>query len=223
LIILIFKAIKKKALKPTLINLGAIIALTIVFFFLTCLTSCQHQYAEIERKESTCTENGYVKYECSLCGESRTEDIEANGHKMEEIQRIEATSTEDDKIIEVCSACGYEHVTPIEKIADADSYSSSSQLADTNLATSDNSEPPVSEIQEESSSQAVVTEESALAALKVDADRHAIGCAETLVRSNLKDPSSAMFSNEEIIDSDDYLRYIIKLTVSATNSLGSTD
>lgn len=75
------------------------------------------------------------------------------------------------------------------------------------------SEPPVED-------EPVFSEEEALALLKADADLRAIGSAETLVRSMLYDPTSAVFYDEEILDSDDYLRYVVKLTVNATNALG---
>lgn len=47
-----------------------------------------------------------------------------------------------------------------------------------------------------------------------------IACAEQAVCNILRDPSSAIFNSAEIIDEDDYGRYLIKLDVTATNGFG---
>lgn len=60
------------------------------------------------------------------------------------------------------------------------------------------------------------------ALLKKKADGIAFSCAKTVVRGMLKNPSTMEVLNEEIIESDDYFRYYIKLNYSAMNNLGGT-
>ena len=64
------------------------------------------------------------------------------------------------------------------------------------------------------------SEEGKYALLKKKADGIAFSCAETALRSNLKNPSSMTVLGEEILDSDDYFRYYIKIDYSALNNLG---
>lgn len=42
----------------------------------------EHEWEEIDREDATCTEDGYVTYECSNCGETKTEVIKAHGHEF---------------------------------------------------------------------------------------------------------------------------------------------
>ena len=44
--------------------------------------------------ESTCTETGTIEYICTVCGETKTEEIEATGHDMTEVAEVSATCTE---------------------------------------------------------------------------------------------------------------------------------
>ena len=41
-----------------------------------------HDWEEIDRVEPTCTEDGYVTYECTRCGETKTEVLKALGHNF---------------------------------------------------------------------------------------------------------------------------------------------
>lgn len=48
-----------------------------------------------------------------------------------------------------------------------------------------------------------------------------ISAARSIVSDNLKAPSTATFSNETIVDEDNYGRYCVYLSVDAQNSFGS--
>ena len=63
--------------------------------------------------DATCTEDGYVTYTCTLCGDSYTEVIPATGHNHVETDRQEATCTEDGYVTYTCE-CGdtYTEVIP---------------------------------------------------------------------------------------------------------------
>ena len=59
--------------------------------------------------------------------------------------------------------------------------------------------------------------------LKGKADRIALDCAGTAVRDMLKNPSTMQVLGAEILDSDQYFRYYIKLQYSAKNNMGGLD
>ena len=48
----------------------------------------------------------------------------------------------------------------------------------------------------------------------------AISGAKTIISDQLTDPSSATWNSSEIVDSDSYHRYVVKLDVTATNGFG---
>ena len=56
--------------------------------------------------------------------------------------------------------------------------------------------------------------------LKKKADNIAFSCAETVLRGLLKNPSTMEVLGEQILDSDEYFRYYIKIEYSAQNSYG---
>lgn len=58
--------------------------------------------------------------------------------------------------------------------------------------------------------------------LKKKADAIAIACAETVIRGTLKNPDSMKVLKQEILDSDEYFRYYIKIQYSGSNSYGGT-
>ncbi|MCI9446707.1 MAG: hypothetical protein HFH36_04805 [Lachnospiraceae bacterium] len=59
-----------------------------------------------EVKPPTCAENGEKEYICSVCGESRIEEITKTAHTYEEII-IKATTAENGSITEKCTSCGH--------------------------------------------------------------------------------------------------------------------
>lgn len=51
-------------------------------------------------------------------------------------------------------------------------------------------------------------------------DNDAILCAQQVVESILKDPSSAKFNSKQVLEKDTYNRYLVELDVSGTNGFG---
>ena len=51
-------------------------------------------------------------------------------------------------------------------------------------------------------------------------DNDAILCAQQVVESILKDPSSANFNSKQVLEKDTYNRYLVELDVSGTNGFG---
>ena len=68
-----------------------------------------HRYSQ-DKKDATCTEDGYIKYSCSDCAYYYTETLNAKGHKMTP-KVIAPTCTAVGYTIDVCSACGIEDST----------------------------------------------------------------------------------------------------------------
>ena len=57
--------------------------------------------------QPTCTEKGVTTYTCTVCGETKTEDIAALGHKLVEVEAKPATATETgNNQYWLCSECG---------------------------------------------------------------------------------------------------------------------
>lgn len=67
-------------------------------------------------KAVTCTEDGYDKVICAVCGKVlKNETIESEGHKYSEEVTVDPTCTEDGYTIKTCSVCGDEVKTPGEE------------------------------------------------------------------------------------------------------------
>lgn len=89
-----------------------------------------HSFYEVESKEATCTENGYVKSKCFYCDSTITKTIVCGGHKLVTDEGVEATCTENgltqgshcsecNKVIkaqEIIEAKGHKFVT-LNKVA----------------------------------------------------------------------------------------------------------
>ena len=54
----------------------------------------------------------------------------------------------------------------------------------------------------------------------IDYDQKAIGIAQQLIRSDLKNPSSAIWNDVHVELNDDYYRYVVYVDVSAQNGFG---
>lgn len=80
-------------------------------------TWCEHEYKLVESKEASCTENGYEKYHCNLCGGDKKETLKKLGHSMEDVRRVEPTDDKDGEYVQRCTRCGYEktEVLPMPK------------------------------------------------------------------------------------------------------------
>lgn len=74
------------------------------------VTWCKHEYKLVESKEASCTENGYKKYHCDLCGCDKTETVKKLGHSMEDVRRVEPTHDRDGEYVQRCTRCGYEKI-----------------------------------------------------------------------------------------------------------------
>nr|DAL90366.1 MAG TPA: putative nucleic acid-binding lipoprotein.1, putative nucleic acid-binding lipoprotein [Caudoviricetes sp.] len=79
-------------------------------------TWCKHENRLVETKEASCTEDGYTKYHCDLCGRDTTETIKRLGHDMREVSRIKPTSESDGEFVTRCSRCGYEETEVLKKL-----------------------------------------------------------------------------------------------------------
>lgn len=66
-----------------------------------------HHFTEEVTKQATCTEEGEIKYTCTICGESFTETVEKTGHTWNdgEITK-EATCEESGTLTITCTVCG---------------------------------------------------------------------------------------------------------------------
>lgn len=71
---------------------------------------CEHEYKLVESKEASCTENGYEKYHCNLCGGDKKETLKKLGHSMEDVRRVEPTDDKDGEYVQRCTRCGYEKI-----------------------------------------------------------------------------------------------------------------
>lgn len=66
-----------------------------------------HSYEVVEENAPTCTENGDKTYECTVCGDRYSEDLDATGHSIE-FEITAATCTEGGYTTYFCS-CGYSY------------------------------------------------------------------------------------------------------------------
>nr|DAP58906.1 MAG TPA: TcaB9 [Caudoviricetes sp.] len=73
-------------------------------------TWCKHEYRVVESKEASCTENGYEKSHCDLCGSDKTKAIKKLGHSMVDVRRVEPTDDKDGEYVQRCTRCGYESI-----------------------------------------------------------------------------------------------------------------
>ena len=66
-----------------------------------------HSWKQTSKKNPTCENDGYIKYQCAVCGRTKEETLEATGdHNLDNYKTVPATCTEsgltDGKI---CSTC----------------------------------------------------------------------------------------------------------------------
>lgn len=78
---------------------------------------CNHNWDEGEvTTEATCTDAGEKTYTCSLCRETKTEEIPALGHEWGEWKTLkEATCTDDGSRTRTCARCNETETEAIEK------------------------------------------------------------------------------------------------------------
>ena len=88
---------------------------------------CVHEWDEgVVTKEPTCTVAGEKTFTCKICGETKTETIEALGHDCTVAKRKEATCTEDGFIkYNKCTRCDYTPETEVIKAHHHEDYETS--------------------------------------------------------------------------------------------------
>ena len=74
-----------------------------------------HEYEQISSTDPTCTESGYLTYECPVCGDSYTEELSATGHSY-------TWTTSNGSIEYECSVCGIKGTLPFTDISDETEY-----------------------------------------------------------------------------------------------------
>ncbi|MBS5022384.1 MAG: hypothetical protein KH054_04455, partial [Firmicutes bacterium] len=83
-----------------------------------------HKYTAediIASQPATCTENGWVEYKCSVCGETIREDIKATGHAYS-FQILKApTADAEGSILVLCSKCDHQDTIVLPAL-DAKNY-----------------------------------------------------------------------------------------------------
>ncbi len=67
---------------------------------------CKHNYEVTASAEPTCTEDGYITYTCSKCGDSYTDTIQSQGHKYDGGTVSAPTCTEMGYTTYTCTVCG---------------------------------------------------------------------------------------------------------------------
>lgn len=100
-------------------------------------TWCKHEYRIVESKEASCTESGYEKSHCDLCGSDKTKAIKKLGHSMVDVRRVEPTDSKDGEYVQRCTRCGYESI----KILSAPKKAGNSEKEQTSKPTEPETEP----------------------------------------------------------------------------------
>lgn len=71
-------------------------------------------WSEVERKDPTCTEDGYVKSHNSISNEDKEETLPKTGHDYETTKTVDPTCTDDGYKLETCKVCGNENKTTLK-------------------------------------------------------------------------------------------------------------
>lgn len=120
--------LKRESKKKDAIFMAGTLIIGIAIMMLAMETDpqarCKHEYTITKDVQPTCTEDGEIIKECSLCGKKVDTVLSATGHTMVEISRTADTTTSR------CSVCGYESTTKL-------SSSSTSAVSQTTLVSSD--------------------------------------------------------------------------------------
>ena len=67
-----------------------------------------HSYVEVDRLDAMCGHGGYIRYECSMCGDAYEESFEPKPHRWSTKVIQEPTCMEAGINILVCDYCGFE-------------------------------------------------------------------------------------------------------------------
>ena len=76
----------------------------------------RHEFITTDYQPPTCTENGFVKKTCNICGEEREEVLSAAGHQYVAIAHEDATCTSGGYTTYHCSVCNDEYTETIDAL-----------------------------------------------------------------------------------------------------------
>ena len=76
----------------------------------------RHQFITTDYQPPTCTENGFVKKTCNICGEEREEVLSAAGHQYMATAHEDATCTSGGFTTYRCSVCSDEYTETIDAL-----------------------------------------------------------------------------------------------------------
>lgn len=96
-------------MKKTIIkNISIISAIIFILFSLTSCFNlfCKHEYVETKKVVATCSTEGYILKECTLCQKEVKEIISKLPHNYEE-EVVNPTCTEQGYTINTCENCGH--------------------------------------------------------------------------------------------------------------------
>lgn len=120
--------LKRESKKKDAIFMAVTLIIGIVIMMLAMETDpqarCKHEYTIIKDVPATCTEDGEIIKECSLCGKKVDTVRPATGHTMVEISRTADTTTSR------CSVCGYESTTKLSSSSTSAVYQTTSVSSD---------------------------------------------------------------------------------------------
>ncbi len=126
--------LKRESKKKDAIFMAVTLIIGIVIMMLAMETDpqarCKHEYTITKDVQPTCTEDGEIIKECSLCGKKVDTVLSATGHTMVEISRTEASETSDGSIVSKCSVCGYEHTEIIPQLGSSSSVEEDDSIAE---------------------------------------------------------------------------------------------
>ena len=69
---------------------------------------CEHEFAIIEKIDSTCSEKGKIRKYCTICEEEFTDDIATLPHLYVEVSRIDPYQDIAGLLVMKCEVCGHE-------------------------------------------------------------------------------------------------------------------
>ncbi len=101
------KAIQKKDIRNALALIDTYTVLTTREKNIAAVQAvCSHNLKETERMNATCTDNGYSRKLCDICGYENEEILTAPGHNHKLSFSCESTCTVNGKYTYTCSVCG---------------------------------------------------------------------------------------------------------------------
>ena len=67
---------------------------------------CEHNFVSVSKQEPTCKDDGYENFECTYCGETKSETLpKVETHSYEFAEEIKANCQHPKIIVNVCSVC----------------------------------------------------------------------------------------------------------------------